>query len=178
MNIWGHFKVVTEHRFIVMKYCFKAGMIWQGLTHDLSKYSWVEFSEGCKYWQGNRSPNTRSKEVNGVSYAWLHHKGRNKHHYEYWIDYDLKSERFLGGMRMPRKYVAEMVFDRISACRVYLGKNYTQSSAYEYYYRTKDRLWFVEEETRRDLEKLLLMTAEHGEQYTIDYIRNIYLKVK
>ena len=176
MKAWQHFKTITAHRFRVMKYCLKAGLIFQGLTHDLSKYSWTEFSEGCRYWQGDRSPNARAKEAAGISYAWLHHKGRNKHHFEYWIDYDPKSENFLAGHDMPRKYIAEMVIDRICACQVYKGKEYKRTNAYEYFMRSKDKLWFVSENTRRDLEMLLKMTAEKGEDYTVRYIKDIYLK--
>lgn len=178
MKIWQHFKTITDHRIRVMKFCFRAGLIWQGLTHDLSKYSFTEFSEGCKYWQGHRSPNVKAREELGISMAWLHHKGRNKHHFEYWIDYDMNSDRYLFGHDMPRKYIAEMVFDRISACQVYKGKEYTQASAYEYYLRGKHVMWFVSEKTKHDLEMLLRMTAENGEDYTVHYIKNVYLKKK
>lgn len=161
-----------------MKYCFKAGLIYQGLTHDLSKYSWTEFSEGAKYWQGNRSPNNKARDENGISYAWLHHKGRNRHHFEYWIDYDMNSDKLLAGHEMPRRYVAEMTIDRICACQVYKGSDYDKGDAYEYYKKGAKQLWFVHENTKRDLEMLLKMTAEHGEDYTIKYLKNVYLKNK
>jgi len=61
----------------------------QGLLHDLSKYSPVEFLVGCKYYQGTRSPNNAEREDIGVSTSWLHHKGRNKHHFEHWVDYSV-----------------------------------------------------------------------------------------
>ena len=56
-NIWGHFKTITTHKWLVMKNCFRIGLYRQGLLHDLSKYSWTEFSIGVKYYQGTRSPN-------------------------------------------------------------------------------------------------------------------------
>jgi hypothetical protein len=87
MNIVNHFKTITNHKLLVMKYCFKAGLYKQGALHDLSKYSFVEFSAGIKYYRGYVSPNSIQKTVEGYSAAWLHHKGRNKHHFEYWIDY-------------------------------------------------------------------------------------------
>ena len=86
MKAVKHFKTITKHRFLVMKYCFKAGLYWQGLTHDLSKYSPAEFRVGARYFQGDRSPNDIERREKGYSAAWLHHKGRNKHHLEYWID--------------------------------------------------------------------------------------------
>lgn len=84
---WKHFRTITYHKYLVMKGCFAVGLYRQGLTHDLSKYSPAEFLVGAKYFQGNRSPNNAEREEKGYSSAWLHHKGRNRHHYEYWIDY-------------------------------------------------------------------------------------------
>ena len=176
LYIWKHFKTITNHRIKVMKYCFKIGLYYQGLTHDLSKYSWTEFSEGCRFFQGDRSPNNKAREVTGISKAWLHHKGRNKHHFEYWIDYDFNSPNFLSGLDMPRKYIAEMVIDRICACEVYQKEKYTQRSAYEYYLKGTKKLWFISPKTKHDLEMLLLMMAEKGQDATFSYIKNVYLK--
>ena len=89
MKALEHFKTITHHRHLVMGYCFKLGLYKQGFLHDLSKYAPVEFLVGCRYYQGDRSPNNAEREATGVSMAWLHHKGRNKHHFEYWIDYSL-----------------------------------------------------------------------------------------
>ena len=176
MHIWKHFKTITWHRWLVRKGCFKIGLYWQGLVHDLSKYSPTEFFEGCRFYQGSRSPNNRAKEVIGISYSWLHHKGRNRHHYEYWIDYDKKSPHILAGCDMPKKYIAEMVVDRISASKVYQGKQFTQQSPLEYYLKGKEIMWFVSDNTKHDLELLLTMYAEKGEDETFRYIRNVYLK--
>ena len=108
---WEHFKTINHHRYLVCCGCFKIGLYWQGLTHDLSKYSPAEFGVGARYWQGYRSPNNAEREAIGYSSAWLHHKGRNKHHYEYWIDYSLNTGEILAGSRMPERYVVEMFID-------------------------------------------------------------------
>lgn len=85
-KLWGHFKTITTHKLAVTTLCFQCGLYKQGILHDLSKYSPVEFFAGVKYYQGNRSPIDKEKEVKGYSMGWLHHKGRNKHHWEYWLD--------------------------------------------------------------------------------------------
>ena len=95
-NMIKHFCTITRHRLLVCKHCFKLGLYWQGLTHDLSKYSPEEFWTGVRYFQGDRSPNAAEREVIGFSKAWLHHKGRNKHHFEYWIDVSLNKEERSG----------------------------------------------------------------------------------
>ena len=129
MRPFAHFKAITEHRNLVCKYCFRLGLRWQGLTHDLSKYSPAEFWRGAKYYLGYRSPNDEERMETGVSMAWLHHKGRNKHHFEYWIDYCIAPDGkiYFGGNKMPLKYVAEMFCDRVAACRIYLGDKYTDA---------------------------------------------------
>lgn len=176
MYIRQHFSTITRHRILVMKHCFRAGMYWQGLTHDLSKYSWTEFSKGCKYWQGNRSPNNAEREDTGVSLSWLHHKGRNRHHFEYWIDYEVDSERMIGGMPMPRKYIAEMVMDRVAACKIYMADTYNDAMPYMYFMKSFDRLWFVHDDVKRDLKFLLGMLRARGEKETFRYIKYVYLK--
>ena len=133
MHPWLHFKTITRHKLLVMHYCFRAGLYKQGLLHDLSKYEPVEFLVGCKYYQGDRSPNNAEREETGLSKSWLHHKGRNKHHFEYWVDYAPGDEHIINGVPMPRKYIAEMVMDRISASRNYLGDKYDQHQPLEYF---------------------------------------------
>lgn len=178
MNIWGHFKTITSHKLLVMKYCFRIGLYRQGLLHDMSKYAPTEFLKGARYYQGTRSPNNAERENTGLSVSWLHHKGRNKHHFEYWVDYGIGAEHVLAGMPMPRKYIAEMIMDRISASRIYHPDNYTDASPLEYYEMGKDRLWFIHEDTKAQLEYLLRMLAVKGEAYTLHYIRYVYLKRK
>lgn len=125
MNIKGHFETITRHKLLVMKYCFACGLYEQGLAHDLSKYSPAEFIPGCIYYQGDHSPNEAEREARGYTSAWLHHKGRNKHHLEYWIDYST-TKAGLTGMKIPLRYVCEMVCDRVAASQIYLGGRYTE----------------------------------------------------
>lgn len=174
-NIWNHFSTITRHRKLVRKHCFQIGLYWQGLTHDLSKYSLEEFWTGVRYYQGNRSPNAAERETVGYSRAWLHHKGRNKHHYEYWIDISSHKEEGLVGNKMPLRYVAEMVCDRIAACEVYKGKAYTSAAPLEYYEYTKNYIT-IHPQTRALLEKLLHMLKDQGEEATFAYLRKLLKK--
>lgn len=176
MNAWKHFKTITHHKYLVMRGCFKVGLYKQGILHDMSKYSPSEFWVGIKYYQGNRSPNNAEREAIGYSSAWLHHKGRNKHHYEYWIDYSIKE--ISGGMTpapMPNKYIVEMLMDRIAACKVYNGKKYTNASPWEYYSVGKEKAP-IHPETKAALEKLLYMLAKNGEEATFAYIKKELLR--
>lgn len=170
-NVYKHLNTVGRHRRLVMENCFKAGLYWQGLTHDLSKYSPEEFFISCRMYQGTRSPNEAEREDKGYSTAWMHHKGRNKHHFEYWTDYDPKTKK-MSAVKMPLIYVCEMFCDRVAASKVYMGENYTDSSPLEYYKRgTATRM--IHPDTAKLLEKLLVMLSEEGEDYTFAYIRHI-----
>lgn len=145
--------------------------------HDMSKYSPTEFVVGMKYYQGTRSPNNAEREEIGYSAAWLHHKGRNKHHYEYWQDYSLDSQGALVPVPMPDKYFAEMIMDRIAASKVYEGSNYTDASAYEYYAKGTDHKP-IHPDTEEKLEYVLKMLAEKGEEETFCYVREVFVKHK
>ena len=104
MHFIGHFKTITRHKILVAKGCFKLGLYYQGIMHDMSKYSPTEFLVGVKYYQGTASPNNAERMEKGISMSWLHHKGRNKHHFEYWIDYSIDKEHpGLVGMKIPKK---------------------------------------------------------------------------
>lgn len=178
-NFNGHLHTVNSHRRLVRKYCFKLGLYRQGLMHDLSKYSPSEFIPGVRYYQdGHRSPNNAQREDEGVSKAWLHHKGRNKHHFEYWIDYDVDgNSTVLVGMKMPVKYVAEMFCDRVAASRIYNKEKYKDSDPLDYYIKGLGH-YIMHPETDALLHKLLQMLADKGEEYTFEYIKNTVLKKK
>lgn len=173
MRAVQHFKTITYHKWLVWKGCCAVGLYRQGILHDMSKYSPAEFLAGVRYYQGNRSPNNAEREEKGYSSAWLHHKGRNKHHYEYWIDYSVTGS--MEGVPMPDKYIAEMIMDRIAACKVYMGKTYTDTAPLAYYKRGRGEIP-MHAYTREKLEFLLEMLAEKGERETFSYIKNQFLK--
>lgn len=174
-NFKGHLKTINAHKLLVMDYCFKVGLYKQGLLHDLSKYTPVEFIPGVIYFQGDRSPNNAQRETEGCSTAWLHHKGRNKHHYEYWIDYSMSDDKILTGIKMPVNYVVEMFCDRIAASKIYNKENYTDATPLEYYNKGHKH-YIIHEESDALLRKLLIMLSKKGEDYTFKYIRCKILK--
>lgn len=170
-NAIKHFITITKHKFTVMGLLFRIGLIKQGILHDLSKYTPEEFMTGVRYYQGYRSPNAAEKLDKGYSAAWLHHKGRNKHHFEYWIDYGLDPTEGLVGMKMPLRYVLEMICDRIAASKVYAGKEYTTSVPWDYYEQRETKSILMHVETRLLMEKLLMMNKTEGEERTLAFMR-------
>ena len=180
-NFLNHLRTVARHRKLVRQGCFRIGLYRQGLLHDLSKYSPEEFLVGVKYFQGTRSPNNAERENIGYSSAWLHHKGRNKHHYEYWIDYNTRSEDpsepILVPVEMPDRYLAEMIMDRIAASKVYKGKDYTDACPLEYLQVGMERAP-MHPETLRKLRHYLELLAERGEEEAFRVIRAELVKGK
>lgn len=170
-NLWGHLSTITRHRHQVIFNCAKAGILWQGLRHDLSKYSYTELSSGAKFYSdGGRSPNERERELYGYSKAWLHHKGRNRHHFEYWTDYD-PADKKLRPVKMPLRYVAEMFCDRVAASKIYQKGNYQPSHPLEYFLRGKKNR-MIHPETSALLEHWLTVLAEQGEEEVFRQIRS------
>ena len=176
MKPWQHFCTITKHKCLVLDGCFRVGLFWQGITHDLSKYSPVEFWNGARYYQGNKSPNTAEREEKGYSEAWMHHKGRNRHHYEYWTDMNRQTRNY-ESIPMPRKYLVEMVMDRRAACMTYQGKDYRPDSALIYFDRSREKD-LMHSQTNKELRHILVMLAEKGEQETFRYLKEEVLAGK
>ena len=174
-NAWHHFLTITHHKLLVMRYCFQVGLYKQGLLHDLSKYSPTEFITGIRYYQGFKSPNSAERDALGYSAAWLHHKGRNKHHFEYWIDIRGKGDGTLVGMPMPTRYVVEMFCDRIAACKVYMKEKYTDASPLEYYERNIPYVT-IHPDSAEFLVRMLKLLAEKGEKETFRIVRETIVK--
>ncbi len=171
MHPFKHFKTITNHRHKVIIHCFKAGIGFQGLFHDLSKYSPTEFFAGAKHYQGTRSPNECERENYGYSAAWMHHKGRNRHHFEYWTDYNPKT-KLVEPVRMPIKYVKEMFCDRLAASKIYLKDKFTYDHPLQYFLNAKARR-VIHSQTSELLESWLLMLKEKGEKETFKYIKSV-----
>ncbi len=140
-NFFRHIHLVTKHRHRVFRLCCKCGLFWRGLTHDLSKFSWVELSESVKYYTGHRSPIDECIEKNGFSQALIHHTNKNKHHIEYWYNRQHPVQ-----MNMPYQYAVECVCDKISATMCYKGKEYKPEDVLDHWLRkgsqanTNDRM--------------------------------------
>lgn len=135
-NIIGHLKTILIHKYWVFYYCCKLGIPWQGVTHDLSKFSPIEFFESVKYYQGGKSsPINEAKKIQGYSLAWQHHKGRNPHHYEYWVD---KLDEGGVPIDMPAKYKLEMLADYLAAGRTYMKDKFSYEAELEWWNKRKE----------------------------------------
>ena len=171
----GHFLTITAHRNKVIYHCFKAGIPFQGLLHDLSKYSPSEFFKGVKYFQGTRSPNEGEREQKGYSEAWMHHKGRNKHHFEYWTDYTAEPKT-MSPVKMPFNYVVEMFCDRVAASKIYMKESYTDQAPLEYFEKGR-AIRLIHNDTSRLIEEFLTVLSKEGEAAAFKYIKE-YDKTK
>lgn len=170
-HVIKHFRTITRHRHKVIYHCMRCGIFWQGLRHDLSKYSPTEFWAGARFYLGDRSPTEAERREYGYSRAWMHHKGRNKHHFEYWTDYNYKTRR-VEPVEMPIKYVKEMFCDRVAAGKIYLGKNYTNQNPIDYFINGNAKN-LMHSETAKLLESWLRMLLEEGEAKTFAYIKKL-----
>ncbi len=170
-----HLNVVNTHRWEVFKLCCKVGIPFRGLLHDLSKYSYEEFSESVKYYKkskGKYSPIVECKKDIGYSRAWLHHKGRNKHHYEYWYDYASPNKTPI----IPFKYMLEMICDRIAASKTYNKGNYKKSDPLDYFYK-EEKMMVLNDKLKDYLEDVFKKLSKEGEKVlNKKELYNLYLK--
>ena len=172
-NVVEHFCTITKHRWVVFKLCTKVGEPWRGLVHDLSKYSPTEFWEGVKYFNGHHSPITDCKKDKGYSEAWLHHKGRNKHHADYWVDTSAPEKYPL----IPYQYVAEMICDKLAAGIIYQGKDWTKE--YELKYWERERVNYpLNENVKKVITEVLEQVSKNGIDSTLTKknIKSLYKK--
>lgn len=132
---WKHFKTICKHKAVVYHECKACGIAWQGIIHDLSKFSRTEFAPSALFFQGCRSPIEAEKEKVGYSMAWLHHKGHNKHHWEWWIDFG--DDGTIIANKIPSNYVIEMVCDWIGAGKTYSKEKWTQEEPLNYYNKVR-----------------------------------------
>lgn len=172
-KFFKHLHTVNKHRFLVFKLACKAGIPWRGLVHDLSKYSPTEFFESVKYYTGDKSPIMGAKNDIGYSKAWLHHKGRNKHHFEYWIDLNAPIKTPV----IPYKYTVEMICDTLAAGLTYQGKNWYPGYQLEYFNKRTDKD-LINEKIVKVLTEVYEMVEKEGINKTINKknLKRIYYK--
>lgn len=176
INIFKHLHLVNKHRWIVFKLSVRAGIPFRGVVHDLSKYSPTEFFEGVKYFNGKKSPISVCKKENGYSKAWLHHKGRNKHHFEYWYDFNTPDKTPV----MPYKYTVELICDTLAAGMAYQGKSWKTNSQIGYFEKRRD-LEYINENIKKVIREVYKQVDEEGINKTINkknlkYIYHKYVK--
>lgn len=163
-NFVGHVKTVLTHKWYVFKLCYKAGIPFRGIVHDLSKFSPTEFWESVKYYNGKRSPIYFCKKDNGYSEAWLHHKGRNKHHYEYWFDSKAPDPTPI----IPYKYTIEMVCDTFAAGMAYQGRNWTKEYQLSYWESSERPGKYLNPKISEFLTRVYCDVAEKGLEAVIN----------
>jgi hypothetical protein len=152
-----------------MWYCFRCGLYKQALAHDLSKYGFTEFWLGAKNYLGTKSPHHKERETKGYSEAWMHHKGRNKHHVEYWIDVNLESKQY-EPVKMPDRYLAESICDRIAASEIYNKDKFERQMVLDYFLRETSYI-DMHPSTREKMKEILEMYVEKGKKETFKYIK-------
>ena len=143
-----YFVTICKHKWYVFIECCKLGIIWQGIIHDMSKFYPSEFIASANYYYGNRRDNVINVLLTKkYQQAWLHHKGHNKHHWEYWVDWDNQTGEYIT-TEIPLKYLQEMYADMVGASKAYNKSNFDPKEPYRYFKNSKsfimnkeDRLW-------------------------------------
>ena len=131
---------ILKHKWYVGLECFKRGLFYQGIVHDLSKFLPSEFFPYAEYFYG------KGDNQNEFDLAWLLHQRRNKHHWEYWILHDHIEFGWVGSAKafvMPLKYTKEMFCDWVGAGKA-MGKHSPKNDPYK-----EAREWYEKNEEKR-----------------------------
>lgn len=169
-EFFKHLKIIRTHRKWVRKYCFKMGLFWQGLTHDLSKYSITELKI-CKYYTGKKSPHQVAREELGYSPSWIHHYHTNKHHFQYWWDED--EEGKIIPMKMPYKYIMESFCDMLGASKAYNPNNWAPEMLLNYWENKCRGKRIQHKESEDFLDYLIMQLVADGEENFFEWYNDI-----
>ena len=141
---------VIRHKWYVFIECWKLGIPLLGIIHDWQKFTPAEWMPYVLSFWGPWKYNVRPKWlVDKFDYAWLHHQHFGPHHWQYWILTQDKNEDKI--LKMPDKYMREMLADWIGAGKAILGKN---ANTLKWYTQNKNIIQ-LHSETREWIESKL-----------------------
>lgn len=146
MKYWNNLCYILQHKWYVLLECWKEGLYWQGILHDMSKFSLTEFLAYAKRFHHEQETSSEqvAQDETAFQYAWLHHQHHNKHHWNYWVVNQVRQE----AVPMPQKYLVEMVCDWKAMARK--GKiSHTE------HYRNHAQNLILHPETRRQLDSIM-----------------------
>ena len=168
-KLFKHLKTIRTHRKYVRKMCFKMGIGWQGIIHDLSKYSIAELKM-CKYWTGKGSPHQACREAIGYSPSWIHHYHKNKHHFQYW--WDENEDGKIIPIKMPYKYVIESFCDMVGASKAYAQKKWEPKMVWDYWQAKCVGKRIMNKESQYLVEKLIWNLYQMEEERFLTWYKN------
>jgi hypothetical protein len=115
---------VLRHKYHVAIECFKEGLYWQGLTHDLSKFRPSEFIPYARHFHGPRKNLSKPRDSTGYykptdtgdkafDEAWRLHVLRNAHHWQHWCVAEADESRSPTSVpfEIPARFLREMICD-------------------------------------------------------------------
>jgi hypothetical protein len=172
LNYLGY---IIRHKWFVFIECWRMGVPFRGLMHDISKFRPSEFvpymkkfwGPECKSINDLHGDDLRKALGNGYykekvkedfDYAWLHHQRRNRHHWQYWVM--KKDVGPLEPLDIPEDVIREMIADWAGAGRAIKG----YIEIVDWYEKNKDKI-IVTNHTRIRINKLI-------EEFYVDHEKN------
>jgi hypothetical protein len=155
-------RYILRHKWFVLVECWRLGILWRGIVHDLSKFAPSEWLDYAQYFYGDNSEEGLNAigtfglaELAPFGYyakdrlnvAWLLHQKRNRHHWQFWVLQEDSGQ--LIAVPMPDKYRREMLADWKGAGRA-LGKPDTRA-----WYEANKHKMLLHSQTRDWIEKRL-----------------------
>lgn len=146
---------LVRHKWFVAAACFRRGLYWQGVVHDLSKFRPREWLPYAEFFYGTE------KNRNAFDRAWLDHQHANPHHWQHWVLRNDNGSTVV--LEMPEKYVVEMVCDWEGAGRAITGKSGTTLD----WYSKNFHKMLLHPDTRTRVEELLKFPALNAHELAL-----------
>ena len=160
MKHFKYLRYLLRHKWYVMIECFKAGLYWRGIVHDMSKFTPTEWFPYVETFYGEKpSPRDKTGAYNPLAVsdefdrAWLSHQHNNPHHWQYWILRGDKDTQKV--LPMPEQYRIEMLCDWRGAGRAIKGKDETK----EWYLANRGKM-LIHFKTKDWIEQMLGLNVE------------------
>jgi len=146
---WAYFKYLMKHKWYVFVASRIVGLnLFRAIIHDWHKFLPDEWFGYIKTFYCKDYIRKYNEFDTDLEYSWNRHQKRAKHHWQYWVL--IRNEGELKALRVPRKYVLEMVADWMGAGRAIKGK----WDIGEWYQKYKDTM-IIHKETTKEIEKIL-----------------------
>jgi len=116
---------LIKHKWYVFIECYKLGIVWQGITHDLSKFLLDEMIPYAKHFYGEKTKESKEQFLDSFRLLCK----RNKHHWQYWCDKSLSQPKDI-----ENQYILKMMADWRA-----MGKT-VGSSPQEWYEENKNKI--------------------------------------
>ena len=174
-NIVDHIIDILMKKTYVLIYCFRIGLYWRGIKHDISRFSLIEFIYSIENYDPVEYP-LDMRRRNSISQAYIHYISKNDYTIEHWICNDEPC-------KMPFASASECIVHLIASERILAHFSFSYINVFKRYVTMIDNGLKIHPHTKKFIYYILADLA-NDEDYkwsiknilTNKYFKKIYRK--